>query len=566
MAEHRARDVDPVTLEVVRNRLFNIAQEMGGYLRRTALAPVIKYADDFSTGLFTWDGRLIAQGRFEPAFLGCMPTVLNEIFAEYYPPEEWEPGDVVLTNDPYIGAGHFLDVFLFEPIFADGTLVGFTVDVANHTDIGGRAPSKAIDAESWYEEGLHIPPVKLYENGTLQEGIMRTILTNVRESETVEADIDAQRAASELGKRRYRKLVEEHGFEKIQPYMEEILDRSEAKMRTAIRRIPDGSYEFEERLDGIDEPLPIHVEVTVDDDELHLDYAGTADQLDDRPLNSTWSFTYANSMYAVKAALDLDTSNTGSANAPITMSVPERSLLNPEPPAPLDQRAEVLNHIVSAVFGALGEAGFELPAAGAQKYHYRYIYKHPETGRRLGQLVDLNFSAAGGRPDGDGEPAVGGVQNLKNTPVEVIEAQFPMRVDRYELLADTSGAGTHRGGSATIRERTFLTPTEIQSGCERFAFGPYGVRGGEPGVPGRAILNPESDDPIDVGPHDSIRVETDDTLVTYSAGGGGYGDPEARPERLVRRDVANGLVSPGTAREVYGVDVDVEPAPDFGSR
>lgn len=543
------QDIDPATLQVIWNRLDNIAQEMGVYLRRTAVSPIVKYSDDFSTGLYTWDGRLVAQGQFEPAFLGCMPTVMDEILENHIPRDKWNPGDVVVTNDPYIGAGHFPDVFVFEPVFHDDDLVGFTTNVINHYDIGARGSMPGpIDAESWYEEGLHIPPVKFYEGGEPNQAVLDMFLTNVRAPKTVKGDFDAQRASCRRGKERYTSLVTEYGFDTLKTYMEEIIDRSERAMRNAITDIPDGSYQGADKLDGFDEPLPIRVELTVEDTDVHLDFAGTADQLDDRAINSTRSFTYAESLYALTAAFDTGVSNTDGSNRPISISVPDRSLLNPEPPAPLGHRHVVLNHIVSAIFRALDRAGLEVPAAGTQAHTYLSTFSEEH------YMQDLFFGGAGARPTRDGAPAVGGCQNLKNTPVEIAEAENPIRIRRYELRPDTGGAGTYRGGNGTVREFEYLAPATVKSGCERFRFGPFGVTGGQPGSPGEGILNPGRPDERNISSKETFDVDAGDVFRVQTHGGGGYGDPKDRPEHLILADVENELVSPEAAREIYDLN------------
>jgi len=541
-------EIDPATLQVIWNRLDNIVEEMGVYLRRTAVSPVVKYSDDFSTGLYTWDGRLIAQGHFEPAFLGCMPTVMDEILAHHVPIEDWNPGDLVVTNDPYIGAGHFPDVFVFEPIFHEEDLVGFATNVINHYDMGGAETMPGpIDARNWYEEGLHIPPVKLYERGEPNDAALDMFFANVRAPRMVEGDFDAQRASTRRGRERYAALIDEFGFDAVKAYMEEILTRSEQAMRAAIKKIPDGSYSGEDWLDGFDDPLAIRVEVTVDDDGLLIDFAGTADQLDDYAINSTLSFTYAESLYAITAALEPGVSNTGGSSRPITITAPSRSLVNPEPPAPLGHRHVVLNHIVSAIFRALGDAGLDLPAAGTQAHTISSTFEGDHI------FEDLFFGGAGARPDRDGFPAVGGCQNLKNIPVEVVEADNPVRVTQYELVRDTAGAGRHRGGAGTVREVEYFSPARIKSRCERFEFGPFGVHGGEEGIPGEAVLNPETEDERAVRSKETLNVDAGDVFRVRTHGGGGYGDPAERPTSSVVADVENGLVSPEKARDVYGL-------------
>ena len=555
MAETAETAVDPVKLQVIWSRLHKVPQEMGVHLRRTAFSQIVKYAADFSTGFFTWDGKLISQGVFEPGFIGCMPTAMREILDNYYPLETWEPGDMVITNDPYIGAGHFPDIFTFEPVFVDGDLTGFTATVAHHADIGGSGPgSGPIDAKNWYEEGVQLPPVKLYEAGEINQALLDTILQNVRVPDEVAGDIRAQRAASQVGIDRYTELVEEYGFDELRRYMSEILERSEGAMRDAISEVPDGEYSFTETLDGVEEPLDIRATLDVDGDELCVDFAGTADQLDHYALNATPNVVFAKVLYSVKALLDADTPNTDGSIQPISLELPERSLVNPEPPVPLSKRHVITHHMVSAINGAFAQAlPGEVPACGGHEYTQSFNFVPDEDGSQQ-ILIDIFFGGAGARPDRDGRPAVGSLQNITNTPIESIEAEYPLRIKRYGLATDSAGAGEFRGGSGTVRDHELLRDTEVQSACERFAFGTYGLDGGESGGTGAGLINPGTDDERSFFGTERFWVAAGDVVRTFTPGGGGYGNPEDRDPAAVRDDVENGVVSPEVAAATYGVD------------
>jgi len=559
MAEVERTAIDPVRLQVIWSRLHKVPQEMGVHLRRTAFSQIVKYAADFSTGFFTWDGKLISQGVFEPGFIGCMPTAMREILENYYPLETWEPGDMVITNDPYIGAGHFPDVFTFEPVFVDGELTGFASTVAHHADIGGSGPgSGPIDASNWYEEGLQLPPVKLYEGGELNEALMNTILQNVRVPDEVEGDIRAQRAASQVGIDRYTELVEEYGFEEIKRYMSEILDRSEVAMRDAISEVPDGEYSFSETMDGIEEPLDICATLKVDGDELCVDFAGTADQLDHYALNATPTIVYANVLYAVKALLDSDTPHTDGSIKPISMELPEQSLVNPEPPAPLSKRHIICAHVVGAINGAFAQAlPGKVPACGGHEYTQSFNFVPDDDGRQQ-ILIDVFFGGAGARPERDGNPAVATVQNIRNTPIETIEADYPIRIKQYELVTDSPGAGRYRGGSGTVRDHEVLRDAEVQSAAERFKWGTYGLEGGEWGSTGAGVINPGEEDERTFRCSERFWVEAGDVVRTHTPGGGGNGDPLERDRDAVINDVENEVVSSAAAREKYDVDVDTD--------
>lgn len=560
--QREAADIDPVTLEVLWSRLDQIPQEMGIQLRRTAFSEIIKYADDFSTAIFTSDGELISQGVFEPGFVGMMAFSVREILDEYYPRSEWEPGDLVVTNDPYIGAGHLPDLITYEPIFLepetdDPTLAGFCVTVANLIDVGGAGPgSTAVYNNDMYEEGLQIPPVKLYKQGERNDELYETILTNTREPEKVDGDIQAQRSASNFGADLYRELVEEYGLDTLGRYCDEIMVRSENQMRSAIREVPDGTYEFRTELDGIDEPLPIEVAVTVDDDEITVDFDGTAPQQPNYSINAVWNVTFAEVLYAIMSAINPGTLQTSGTIEPISMEVPEASVVNARPPAPVATRALVVNHIVSAINGALYEAVPEkIPACGSQGQWKMMNFTDRNTGNQQ-ILMDGVFSGAGARPERDGYPAISGVTNLRNTPIEAIETTFPIRIRTYEIVPDTEGAGKYRGGHGTVREHEFLNEADIQLEHEYFRIPPFGLGGGQSGARGRCLINPGTDEEEELNPKARVTFEDGTVMRTYLPGGGGHGDPTERDEAAVRTDVTDGLVSEERARTVYGVDLD----------
>jgi len=559
-------DVDPVTLEVLWSRLNRIPQEMGVRLRRTAFSEIIKYADDFSTALFSWDGRLVSQGVFEPGFVGMMAFAMEEILDEHVGPDEWEQGDLLVMNDPYIGAGHLPDLLTFEPIFYSedvgaavpdegGELVGFCVTVANLIDVGGSGPgSTAVYNEDMYEEGLQVPPVKLYEGGQLNESLYATLLENTREREKVDGDVQAQRGASNVGANLYRELVNEYGFETVKRYVDEIIDRSERRMRESLSEIPDGTYSFEMQVDAVDEPLPIWVELTADGDEVHVDFEGTAPQQPRYSINAVWNVTYAEVLYALMAAVDPGTQQTAGTIKPITMDAPEGSLVNVQPPAPVATRALIVNHVVSTINGALHQAiPDRIPACGSQGQWKLMNFTDQDTGVQQ-ILMDGVFSGAGARPTRDGFPAVSGVTNLRNTPIEAIETSFPIRIRRYELVPDTEGAGRFHGGHGTVREHEFLAAADIQLEHEYFEVPPFGLAGGHNGAPGRCVVKPKDDESRDLNSKERLFVEAGTVMETYTPGGGGYGDPTERNPEAVSEDVRAGLVSTERAREIYGYD------------
>lgn len=559
-------DIDPVTLEVLWSRLRGIPREMGTHLSRTAFSAVMKYARDYSTALFTANGRLISQGVRAPGHLGSMPFMVKTILEDHFPRDSWDPGDVVLTNDPYINSGHLPDLFLFLPVFDDDTLAGFCVVGGHHLDIGGSGPaSYSMYASDIYAEGLQIPPIKLYEQHQLNDEVISIITENSRESNKIRGDLQAQYGAANVGHDLFLEVLAEWGRETLEQYVEEIIRRSESRVRQSIRELPDGTYTFSETFDGFDEPLPIRAQVTVSGSDIHVDYTGTARQQHGRAINSVLQYTFSYTMLALKSVLDPDMPQTEGTLDPITITAPEGSLLNPRPPVPVSARQLVSDFIVGTVRGALHEAvPGEISAAGGQQLRHMFQFTDEDAGTQQ-VLFDGHYGGAGARPDRDGSPAVAGSNNLTNTPVEAIEAEYPMRITRYELASDSGGAGEHRGGNGTVREYEFHQKTTVQLVNERFRVGPYGLAGGERGQAGAAEHISDRHGTVQLSSKERFSADPGETLRVRSTGGGGYGAADARSTERVRADVDAGQVSPERAEETYGVrsdsDARGDPAP-----
>lgn len=550
--------VDPVTLEVLWSRLRDVPEEMGTHLRRTAFSPVIKYGEDFSTGLFTWDGRLLSQGVYTAGHLGSMPLSLPKILDDHFPPESWEQGDVVVTNDPYINSGHLPDVFTFEPAFVGDELVGFCVTTGHQTDVGGSAPgSYTMAVRDVYGEGLQVPPTKLWRGDEVNEDVMDVVLENSRLPRQLRGDLRAHRGASRVGVERLSALVEEYGVETYRRYADEMVDRTESAMRQSVREMPDGTTTFTDRLDGFDEPLPVTATVTVEGDGIVVDFEGTAPQQPGRAINCPQNYAYAFVLIAIKAAIDPETPPGHGMTAPITMTAPEDCIVNPTPPVPVGSRQVVSDFVLSAVNGALAKLVPEqVPAAGSQ-LHWE-VMEFGDRGPREGTIFQDGFYGGGGAaPDHDGEPAISGATNVKNVPVEAVENEFPLRVARYELVPDTAGPGRYRGGNATVREYEFLGPTAVQCVNERFRSGPPGVDGGRDGTPGAATLLSDGDE-RDLDSKEQFEAVAGDRLRIRTAAGGGHGDPGERDPDAVAMDVANGLLS----REAAAAEHDFSDLPE----
>jgi N-methylhydantoinase B len=551
--------VDPITLGVLWGGLQAVAEEMGLALRRTAYSEAVREGLDFSTAVFDASGRMIAQGNFSPGHLGAMPSVVGHVL-DAYPPPTFQPGDAVLLNDLYMGSGHLPDCFVTSPAFFEGQLVGFVVNCAHQVDVGGAGPgSQNVEGvREFYQEGLRILPVKFYQRGQPVPEILRLITGNVRVPDKVLGNFQAQVNANNVGARRLGELYTQYGRDTIARYTEEILTRTEAAMRAAIKEIPDGTYAFEDYLDdcGRDTaPIKVAVTVTVRGDEVTVDFTGSSPQVA-AAMNSTYNYTASYSLFALKSVTDPRLPQNAGGLRPIHVTAPAGSFFNPLPPSPGGGRAIVQQRIVDAIMGALAQAVPErvvAPAAHWANPNFGGI--DPRTGARF-VFYDIIIGGYGARPTKDGCESLAPCFNVNNIPVEVSETSYPLLIERLEFIQDSAGAGKFRGGCGLRKDIRVLGEEVIFSGlAERQAFAPYSLFGGTTPRCGRTILNP--------GPQQRqlhgkgvYALRQGDVLRFELSGAGAYGDPLERDPVAVQRDVRNGYVSLGMAERVYGVCLD----------
>ena len=550
---------DPVAFELIKNALAGIADGMAVTVVRTARSFVVKQTMDFSTGLCTASGELVAQGLCTPLHLGSMPPALAAVIRHYG--DQFQPGDIYGLNDPYEGGSHLPDIFLFKPVFAKGTLMGFVNCIAHQTDIGGRvAGGNACDNTEIYQEGLRIPPLKFYEADVPNDMLFKMIEKNVRVPDKVLGDIRAQVAALYSGERELLKLASEYGVEELQGYMNEILDYSERFTRQQIQAFPDGEYEFTEWVDddGITtDPIRIQVKVIIHGDSITVDFTGTSPQCRGsiQPnITATMAMTYA----AVRCVLDPAIPNNGGYFRPIQVIAPEGTFVNPMHPAPVAARSLGARRVAQGIFGALTKAlpGRIFAAWGGGEFGIS-IGGYYADRRPFVHLEFHNETSWGGGPYKDGLDAhPGPMSNLANTPVELLEVEQPIRIDRYEFLPDTGGAGRYRGGLSQVRDFHILADeATLQVRSDRRKFPPYGLYGGKPGTLADGFLNPHEENRqmpskfiMTAGKHDVFRMVT--------AGGGGYGDPLEREPHRVLDDVSEEKLTVEHARQEYGVVID----------
>jgi N-methylhydantoinase B len=543
--------VDPITLGVIRSGLVSIAREMGVTLRQSAYSTIFNEGSDFSCGLFDSESRLVAQGEFLPIHLGALQFAVRQAIAEVGR-DAFVPGDTVLLNDPYRGGTHLPDLTAITPIFAGEQLVGFAANRAHHADVGGTVSGSFYsEARENFQEGLRLPPVKLYRAGDLDRDILEIILNNVRVPRDMRGDLEAQVSANRTAVKRLLELCDRYGADVVGRAEENICAQSELRMRKVIESWPDGDYTAIDHLDNdgvVDELVPIQVTLRVSGSDLVVDFEGTAPQALG-PVNAVEGMTASATYLALQAGTDPTIPANDGCYRPIEIRAPEGSLVSPRFPAPCTGGNETSHRIVNAIARALavlphgprviaadhGSSNNLLVDVPAPDGERDVFYQYPEGG--WGALASK-----------DGENALFSiVGNCKNTPAEAMELRFALRLVRYELLPDSGGPGRWRGGLGTRRDYEVLSDrASLSFVADRCKIGPYGLDGGGSGAPG-AYLVDRGDGFVQasamVSKGSQIPLRRGDVVSQRTAGGGGYGSPEERPRELVEEDVRQGYVT-----------------------
>jgi N-methylhydantoinase B len=550
--------LDPIAFAVVKSALDSVVDDMAYTIMRTARSEIVRDVLDYSATLCNAKGELIAQAKTVALHLGAVPDAIARVLEEYR--DDLEPGDVIVLNDPYSGGMHLPDVFMFRPIFFQHELHGFAVVIIHHSDMGGRVPgSNASDSTEIFQEGLRIPPTKLFECGRPNRTLFRLIAQNVRLPATVEADLNAQGAACRMGERGYLRLLERYGAAAMTRYQAALIDYAERLTRAAIARWPDGTFRFEDWIDDdgfSEEPIPIRVAITVAGDRLGVDFAGSAKQVRGA-INSTLSFVKSATYLSVRCVLDHDVPNNSGVFRCIEVRAPPGSILNAQPPAPVAARALTGYRVVDVMLGCLARiVPDKVPAAGEGGNTVVCIGGYDQD-RRPFVMVDMINGAWGGRPDEDGVEAITNPsQNMSNTPVEVLEARLPVRIEEYGLMPDSCGAGRFRGGLGLVRSYRFLAADAVlQLRSDRRRFRPYGLAGGGPAAPSLNVLNPEREARV-LPSKVTMTIREGDLVRHVQSGGGGHGDPLARDLDLIAEDLADGKISRDYAEREHGAIVD----------
>src|SRR5499426_2505211 len=550
--------IDPVLLEVLRNRLEAIADEMELTLLKSAASPIVKEGLDASAALFNVHGETIAQAAAIPIHLGALQCAAQRI-VRAFPPERMRDGDAFLLNDPYDGGTHLPDITLAVPVFSEGRAVALACTMCHHQDVGGRTPgSVPTDATELYQEGLIIPPTRLFRAGELDENLFALIKRNVRLPDVFTGDLMAQVAAGKLGGTRLRELFAAHGTDSVLAYIDELLTRAETLTRRQVESIPDGEYRFADYLDNdgvdLDRRVTIAVTVRVHGSSMTFDFTGTDGQVRG-PFNSVPASTLSAVYYAVRALSDPTIPNNGGCFRALEAILPLGSLVNPRPPAPVSCRTATVKRIADTILGALVRAlPQRMPAANSGTLLVMaFGGRDPETGRAF-VASELAAGGMGARADKDGIDVIEtDVSNCMNIPVESLEMGFPLRIARAGLWTDSGGAGRFRGGLGLVKVFEATTSDVMVSHRgERFASSPWGLHGGAPGRSADAFIVRRSGERETLPSKKMIVLHPGDQLWEYIAGGAGYGDPLERSPGSVLDDVLDGKVSRESARETYG--------------
>jgi N-methylhydantoinase B len=550
-------DVDPATLEIVRNQLHDSAEEMQATVMNAAYSPVWQDAGDLSCALLNADAEIVGQSeRVIPMHIATMTNSVQVAIEETGGYEALAPGDVLIQNDPYSGNNHLPDFVMAQPVFVDDTLLGFASVRAHWVDVGGTSPtSYSTKTDEIIKEGLRVPPAKLVEAGDRNEALFDVLLANVRGREERQGDMNAQLAGVRRGHRRFTAIAEKYGAETVLAAIDTLLSNDEQRMRNRIEDLPDGRYEAEDFLDGdglTADRIAIRATLEIDGTDARIDFDGSDPQATGG-VNAPLSCTETASYYAVKVTLDPGSPGTSGSYRPVSVTAPSGTVVNPEYPAPVVAgNHETSNRIYDTVVRAIAEIDPGLAFGAGDGSSNIFTYRSLSSG-------DLNLTCLGGGmgacPGRDGINAIrSGVGNTGIQPVEREELVYDfVHIEEFSLVKDAGGAGLHRGGVPPRRVTRLDDDAELIVVAERATTQPFGMAGGEPGERASHVhISPDGEE-TKVDSKATLTVDAGSSFAFQPAGGGGYGDPHDRPASAVAEDVENGYVSVEEAMEVYGV-------------
>lgn len=540
-------------LQVMWNRLLAVVEEQGQALIRAAFSPIVRECGDISAGLFDLRGRMLAQAvTGTPGHINTMAEAVKTLRGRF-PVEDMKPGDIYMTNDPWIASGHLNDFLLMMPVFFGNRVVGFTSCTSHLVDLGGLGMGP--EGADIHDEGLLIPPCKLMDQGTVNTLLMEIVKANSREPVANEGDIYALIACCEAGATRLAHMMEEFGIDDLDALADYIIDTSYRGTVEAIADLPKGTWHSVLKVDGYEREIDLHAALTIAEDHILLDFTGTSG-LSNKGINVPLNYATAYSVFALRCIIGPDIPNNAGSLAPFRVTAPPNCILNAQPPAPVAMRHTLGQMTPDLVYGCLSQAlPDQVPAEGASCMYDLPLRHVPEAVSRGDTQFALELVFSGGtgaRPGLDGLSATAFPSGVWGSQVETTEAVAPVLITRRELIPDSGGAGRTRGGLGqhielrSSRGEDFMVFLSV----ERVLNPARGRQGGGAGAPGRIRIG---DDGPDLPGKGEVRVKAGETLLFETPGGGGFGDPQAREREAVRRDLHEGLISPDAARKIYGV-------------
>ncbi len=544
--------LDPVLIEVLWARVLSVVNEQQVALQRTAFSTIVRETQDLACGLFDTNGWMMAQSvTGTPGHINAMATGVRHFLNEY-PPGSLEPGDVLITNDPWMTAGQINDITVLTPVFKNGVEVAYFANTCHAADIGGRILS--AEAREVYEEGLRIPIMKLYDRGSINGDLISIVRANVRTPDETVGDLYAQTSCNDVGARALLGFMDEFDLDTIDPLSSEIISRSEEAMRSAIRRIPNGVHQHETWSDGFEEPIVIRASVRVEDEDIYIDFAGSSPQ-SERGINVVFNYTHAYASFAMKAAISPDVPHNDGAFRPVHVSAPPGSILNCLEPAPVASRHIIGHFLPGVVFGALAESiPDRLMAPGSDPIWISIWRGRASAGDDLFTFSLFQCGGAGARPTKDGLSTTGFPSGVAGVAAESVETLTTMVQHRRELRTDSGGPGRFRGGLGQWTEMGCRTdqPWTVSAMVDRIAYPPDGLVGGQSGAAGELMI----DGSQEAQPKRLLVLDPTNRVQLNLPGGGGYGNPLERDPQAVLQDVIEGYVSLQGAREDYGVAIE----------
>ena len=550
---------DLITLEVLRNKFDVIADEMEIALLKSAYSSIVKEGMDASAALFTIGGETIAQAASIPIHLGSLVPAVQRIIQEF-PVETMAEGDVYIMNDPYDGGSHLPDIVIVVPIIYHGSTVALSTTMTHNQDVGGKTPgSVPTDATDIFQEGLRLPPLKFYERGEPNRTLHAILQKNVRIPDILMGDLHGQVAAGNVGKQRFRELLQEYGSDTVLHAIAELMDRAEAMTREKLSAIPDGAYTFTDYLDNdgidLDQRVTIQATVTIKGSDVYCDFTGTSPQVRG-PLNCVPTAAIAGAYYVMRTITDPAIPNNSGCYRPMRLHLPAGTVVNPRPPAAVNARTATIIRIADVLHGALVQAlPGKLPAASSgQLLVASFGGLDPRRGAPY-VTSELGAGGVGARPTKDGIDVLEmGPSNCMNIPAEAIEMSYPLRVRHYGLRADSGGPGHYRGGLGATKVFEAIDGEVVVSiRGERYFTPPWGLYGGQPAACAQAWVEHTDGRRTEIPSKRVFTLHQGERLHVDTPGGGGYGDALERPPESVRQDVVDRRVTVRQAYELYGV-------------